>query len=57
MTHLSKSINGKSTKQNFINKREREREREREKERKKEEKHKVKYISTRKANFDEAKIK
>ena len=55
MTHLSKSINGKSTKQNFINKRERERERE--KERKKEEKHKVKYISTRKANFDEAKIK
>ena len=49
MTHLSKSIKGKSAKQNFVNKRERERE--------KEEKHKVKYISTRKANFDEAKIK
>ena len=53
MTHLSKSIKGKSAKQNFVNKREREREGEREKE----EKHKVKYISTRKANFDEAKIK
>ena len=34
MTHLSKSIKGKSAKQNFVNKREREREREKERKKK-----------------------